>query len=254
MTASLLRTESLFKRFGGIVATDNVSLDVLAGETHAIIGPNGSGKTTLVAQLQGELTSDSGAVHFDGQDITRASVAERALVGVVRSYQISSVFPYFTALANVAIAVQARSGTSFRFWRNAVRDRSLLGPARDALEAIGLGARADVLASELSHGERRQLELAMVLALRPKLLLLDEPMAGMGRQDSLRVTKILEKLKSDYTIVLVEHDMNAVFALADRITVLVNGRQVACGLPGEIQSNPVVKAAYLGHKSAGRVT
>ena len=249
MNPPLLEVKALQKRFAGIVATNDLSLDVRAGETHALIGPNGAGKTTLIAQLQGELTPDGGSILFDGRDITREPAHRRAHLGIARSFQITSVFPQFTVLANVALAVQAQQGHSFRFFRAAWEDTSLTRPARDAIDQIGLSDRAHVYAEDLSHGERRQLELAMALAMKPSLLLLDEPMAGMGRQDGQRMTRILEGLKKNYAILLVEHDMDAVFALADRLTVLVAGRAIATGSVDEIRNDQAVKAAYLGHGS-----
>jgi branched-chain amino acid transport system ATP-binding protein len=246
--APLLRTTQLVKRFGGLVATDHVDLDVRPEETHAVIGPNGAGKTTLIAQLQGEIRPDSGEIRFAGRDITREPAHRRAALGLARSFQITSVFPEFSLLANVAVAVQARLGHSFRFVRDAFREPELVEPAREALETIGLADRANRLARDVSHGERRQLELAMALAMQPRLLLLDEPMAGMGRQDGARMTRILQSLKARYAILLVEHDMDAVFALADRVTVLVAGRAIATGQPEAVRADPAVRAAYLGSR------
>ncbi|EWY36646.1 branched-chain amino acid ABC transporter substrate-binding protein [Skermanella stibiiresistens SB22] len=245
----MLETRDLYKRFGGLVATNHVSLSIEAGELHAIIGPNGAGKTTLIAQLAGELRPDGGAVLFDGRDVTALPVQHRAAAGLARSFQITSVFPPFTALANVALAVQAHAGHSFRFWRDAARDGRLTGPARQALDLVGLGPRADVPAELLSHGERRQLEIAMALATGPRMLLLDEPMAGMGPAEGAGMVELLRKLKGHYTILLVEHDMDAVFALADWITVLVNGAVIATGTPDEIRSDPEVRRAYLGEET-----
>jgi branched-chain amino acid transport system ATP-binding protein len=216
----MLETRDLYKHFGGLVATDKVSLSIRQGELHAVIGPNGAGKTTLIAQLAGELRPDGGAILFDGRDITRMPVQRRAAAGLARSFQITSVFPSFSALANVALAVQAHAGHSFRFWKPAARDDALTAPAREALESVGLGPRADVPAELLSHGEQRQLEIAMALATRPRMLLLDEPMAGMGPAEGASMVDLLGKLKRRYTILLIEHDMDAVFALADWITVL----------------------------------
>jgi branched-chain amino acid transport system ATP-binding protein len=248
MSEPLLAVDGLVKRFGGLMAVDHVTLDVKPGETHALIGPNGAGKTTLISQLQGELRADAGTIRFEGSDLTHAPAFRRARAGLARSFQITSVFPRFTALANVALAVQAQAGHSFRFWTNALADPSLTEPGREALATIGLADRADILAEALSHGERRQLELAMALAMRPKLLLLDEPMAGMGRQDGARMTKILSSLKQHYAILLVEHDMSAVAALADRVTVLVAGRTIATGTYDEVRGIAEVRAAYLGEK------
>jgi branched-chain amino acid transport system ATP-binding protein len=248
MSTALLSVAGLTKRFGGLVATNNLDLDVEPAETHAIIGPNGAGKTTLIAQLQGEIHPDAGTISFGARDITREPAHRRAQLGLARSFQITSIFPAFTTLANVALAVQSIAGHSFRFFAPALEDRALTAPAREALDIVGLTPRANVLADDLSHGEKRQLELAMALAMRPKLLLLDEPMAGMGRQDGARMTRILAGLKRTYAMLLIEHDMDTVFALADRITVLVAGRAIASGAPDAIRANADVRAAYLGHK------
>jgi branched-chain amino acid transport system ATP-binding protein len=245
---TLLSVRKLVKRFGGLLATDHVDLDVGANETHALIGPNGAGKTTFIAQIQGELSPDEGDIVFGGRNIARDAAWRRAVQGLARSFQITSIFPQFTALTNVVLAVQAQAGHSFRFGRPALDDASLTEPARAALSAIGLDHRADVRAVALSHGEQRQLELAMALAMRPKLLLLDEPMAGMGRQDTARMTEILRKLKTQYSMLLVEHDMSAVEALADRVSVLVAGRVVASGSFAQIRADAEVRAAYLGEK------
>jgi len=242
----LLETVGLVKHFGGLIATDQVSLSVRAGELHAVIGPNGAGKTTLVAELAGELAPDGGTIRFAGEDITRLKAARRAHRGLARSFQITSIFREFSALDNVALAVQARAGHSFRFWRRAQRDERLQAPARALLADMGLGARGDVPAANLSHGEKRALEIAMALAARPRLLLLDEPMAGMGPEDSARMVEYLKRLKGSVAILLVEHDMDAVFALADRITVLVYGRVIATGTPAEIRADESVRRAYLG--------
>jgi branched-chain amino acid transport system ATP-binding protein len=245
--SALLETRDLVRRFGGLVATANVSLDVRAGETHALIGPNGAGKTTLIAQLQGELAPSAGQIIFKGQDITALPPHRRAQLGLARSFQITSVLPEFTALENVRLAAQARHGHSFRFWAQVGRDRALNDEARAVLARVGLEDAAETPARVLSHGQRRQLELAMAMAMRPALLLLDEPMAGMGKQDGARMTRLLDELKRDYAMLLVEHDMEAVFALADRLSVLVQGRLIATGTPGQIRRNPDVQAAYLGH-------
>jgi len=250
MSAPLLQVEHLAKRFGGIIATDDVVLNVAPGELHAVIGPNGAGKTTLIAQLSGQLTPDFGRVRFAGNDITTLPVYRRSALGLARSFQITSLFLDFSALDNVALAVQAHAGHSFRFWRDARSETELREPARAALDRVGLGARADVAASALSHGEHRQLELAMALVGRPRLLLLDEPMAGLGPEESARMVAMLRALKSEVTILLVEHDMEAVFALADRITVLVYGRVIASGTPADIRANAQVREAYLGEAEA----
>jgi branched-chain amino acid transport system ATP-binding protein len=251
MADTALHIDGLCKSFGSLIATDDLHLDITKGEIHAIIGPNGAGKTTLIAQLSGELRPDNGQVSFAGRNITNLSVPDRSALGLARSFQITSIFPNFTALDNVALAVQAHAGHSFRFWRPAHTDPALRQPAREALERIGLGVRADEPAANLSHGEQRQLEIAMALASEPSLLLLDEPMAGMGRDESAQMVALLQSLKGQLTIVLVEHDMDAVFALADRITVLVYGRAIATGQPGEIRANATVRAAYLGTENAG---
>jgi len=246
MTEALLRVDNLVKRFGGLVATDNLTLDIAPGEVHAVIGPNGAGKSTLIAQLSGDLRPDSGAILFAGRDVTRLSTAARARRGFARSFQITSIFRDFTAEDNVAMAVQAHDGHSFRFWRPARRDPALREPAGAVLERVGLGDRRHRIAGELAHGEQRQLELAMALATAPALLLLDEPMAGMGLEESRDMVALLAGLKGDMAILLVEHDMDAVFALADRITVLVNGRAVATGTPQAIRADAQVRRAYLG--------
>jgi branched-chain amino acid transport system ATP-binding protein len=247
----LLRIEELVKQFGGIMASDDVTLEVAPGELHAIIGPNGAGKTTLIGELAGEIAPDAGRVFFDGRDITALRPDQRAALGLARSFQITSLFLDFTALDNVALAVQAQAGHSFRFWRDARRDPALRDPARAALADVGLDARADVRASELSHGEHRLLELAMALASKPRLLLLDEPMAGLGPEESARVVQMLRGLKGSVGILLIEHDMEAVFALADRITVLSYGRVIASGVPDAIRADAEVRRAYLGSVATG---
>ncbi len=246
MADPLLRVENLVRRFGGIVATDNLSLDVATGELHAIIGPNGAGKTTLISQLIGQLRPSAGTIRFAGQDITHLPAWRRSQRGLARSFQITSLLPDFTAADNVALAAQARDGHSFHFWGNARREKHLRDAARSALARVGLERRADVVVSKLSHGEQRELELAVALATNPQLLLLDEPMAGLGATESARMVKLLAELRREVTIVLVEHDMEAVFALADRITVLVYGRVIASGVPAAIRGNEEVKRAYLG--------
>jgi branched-chain amino acid transport system ATP-binding protein len=246
MVEPALQIKGLCKSFGSLIATDDLHLDIAEGEIHAIIGPNGAGKTTLIAQLSGELRPDRGRVSFAGQDITALSMPARAGLGLARSFQITSIFGDFSALDNVALAVQAHAGHSFRFWRPASEDNALYDPARHVLERIGLGERAEETAANLSHGEQRQLEIAMALATDPSVMLLDEPMAGMGRDESANMVDILCGLKGQLTIVLIEHDMDAVFALADRITVLVYGRAIATGRPEDIRANEAVRAAYLG--------
>jgi branched-chain amino acid transport system ATP-binding protein len=246
----LLRVENLVRRFGGIVATDHLSLDVARGELHAIIGPNGAGKTTLISQLTGQLQPNSGAIHFAGRDITRLPAFRRSALGLARSFQITSLLPDFTALDNVALAVQAHDGHSFYFWGNARKEKQLREKALAALTRVGLEQRADAVVSKLSHGEQRELELAVALATSPQLLLLDEPMAGLGATESARMVKLLQELRREVTIVLVEHDMDAVFALADRITVLVYGRVIASDAPDAIRKHEEVKRAYLGDQHA----
>ncbi|MGA2995539.1 ABC transporter ATP-binding protein [Bradyrhizobium sp.] len=246
MTEPLLRIENLVRRFGGIVATDNLSLDIARGELHAIIGPNGAGKTTLISQLIGQLRPTAGTIRFAGQDVTHLPAWKRSRLGLARSFQITSLLPNFTAADNVALAAQARDGHSFRFFGDARREKPLRAAAHAALDRVGLLGRADVLVSSLSHGEQRELELAVALATKPQLLLLDEPMAGLGITESARMVKLLAELRQEVTIVLVEHDMNAVFALADRITVLVYGRVIASDVPAAIRTNEEVKRAYLG--------
>jgi branched-chain amino acid transport system ATP-binding protein len=242
----LLCVKDLVRRFGGITATDHVSLDVAKGELHAIIGPNGAGKTTLISQLTGHLAPNSGNISLAGRDITRMPAYRRSALGLARSFQITSLLLDFTAADNVALAAQAHDGHSFRFLRDARKETGLRAAARAALQRVGLADRADVLASRLSHGEQRELELAVALATKPQLLLLDEPMAGLGVTESARMVKLLAELRKEVTIVLVEHDMEAVFALADRITVLVYGRVIASGAPSDIRQNEEVKRAYLG--------
>jgi len=247
---ALLRIEGLTKRFGGVVASDDIVLDVNAGELHAIIGPNGAGKTTLIGQIAGEIAPNSGRIHFAGRDITALPVHSRSMLGLARSFQITSLFRDFTAQENVALAVQAHAGHSFRFWRDARSEAELREPARAALARVGLQARADTIVGSMSHGEQRQLELAMALTAKPRLLLLDEPMAGLGPEESGRMVDMLRELKREVAILLIEHDMEAVFALADRITVLVYGRVIASGEPAAIRANPDVRQAYLGEQEA----
>jgi branched-chain amino acid transport system ATP-binding protein len=246
----LLAIAGLTKRFGGVVASDGITLDIPRGEFHAIIGPNGAGKTTLIGLLAGEITPLGGTIKFDGSDITGIPVHSRSKLGLARSFQITSLFPDFTALDNVALAVQAHAGHSFRFWQDALRDNSLRAPAREALARVGLSGRADTRVNKLSHGEHRQLEIAVALATRPRMLLLDEPMAGMGPEESARMVGILRELKGNITTLLIEHDMETVFALADRITVLVYGRVIASGDPATIRADAAVREAYLGEQEA----
>ena len=246
----LLQIDGITKRFGGVTASDTITLAVPPGELHAIIGPNGAGKTTLIGQLTGEVVPDAGRIRFAGADITRLPAYRRSLMGLARSFQITSLFLDFTALDNVALAVQAHAGHSFRFWGRARDEAALRQPARKALARVGLAERADTVVANMSHGEHRQLEIAMALATAPRMLLLDEPMAGMGPEESLRIVALLRELKGELTILLVEHDMEAVFALADRITVLVYGRVIASDTPAAVRANAEVRQAYLGEQEA----
>ena len=249
MPDALLETRQLCKRFGGLVATDDVSLAIRSGELHAVIGPNGAGKTTLVAQLAGEIAPDAGEILFAGEDITRLTTADRVSRGLARSFQITNVFGEFSALDNVALAVQQSAGHSFHFWRAARREPALREPAETLLAELGLAERGHVAAGNLSHSEKRTLEIAMVLATKPRLVLFDEPLAGMAPEDSKRMVATLAGLKGKVTILLIEHDMDAVFALADRLTVLVYGRAIATGTPRELRANEAVQRAYLGDEA-----
>ena len=249
MAEPVLRLQALRKRFGGLLVTDDVTLEVMPGELHAIIGPNGAGKTTLINQICGLLRSDRGRVMFAGEDVTALPPDERALRGVARSFQVTSILPEFSVIENVALAVQARSGSSFRFIGRAAAEPALNDQARSALADVGLAARAAVPAGQLSHGEKRTLELAIALAMVPKLLLLDEPMAGISREEGDRLIAALRGFKGRFAMLLVEHDMTAVFALADRVSALIYGRVMACGTPQEVRADPQVKAAYLGDEA-----
>ncbi|OYU10774.1 MAG: ABC transporter ATP-binding protein [Comamonadaceae bacterium PBBC1] len=250
MSSALLQVKDLVKQFGALRATDHVTLDVQPGEIHALIGPNGAGKTSLVAQLSGHLPSDSGQIFFDGHNVTAMPTHERVHRGLARSFQITRLFKSFTVLDNVSLSVQARSGNSFSFWRPVRSDKALTDQAMAVLQELGLQDRAHDSARELSHGEQRILELGLAVATRPKLLLLDEPMAGAGPVESERILNLILKLRSQVAILLIEHDMDAVFRLADRISVLVNGALVATGSPEAIRHNPQVIAAYLGEEHA----
>ncbi|CAM5476738.1 ABC transporter ATP-binding protein [Eoetvoesiella caeni] len=238
--------KELCKSYGALKVTDQLSFEVQQGECHGFIGPNGAGKTSLMGQLFGELIPDSGQMFFDGQDITHLSPPQRADLGMARSFQITSVFPEFSALDNVAASCQAKSGHSFLFWRTARGQRNIYEQASAHLERVGLGTHADLLASQLAHGELRQLELAMALAQQPRLLLLDEPMAGMSVDESHVMADLLRSLKKTVTILLVEHDMAAVFSLADRLTVLVAGRAIVTDTPDKVRKNSQVRQTYLG--------
>lgn len=244
MTGPVLQARGLVKRFGALVATDGVDLNVDAGEVHALIGPNGAGKTTLIAQLAGALTPDAGTVLLGGRDVTRQPARTRAAMGLARTFQITSVFPELSLMRNVTLAAQARQPRPMTWFRAADGD-DLRDRAAQALAGVGL-AEADRPAGAVSHGERRALELAMALVQQPRLLLLDEPMAGAGRDETERLTETLRRLKGSVAMLLVEHDMGAVFALADRVSVLVAGRVVASGAPDAVRADPAVRAAYLG--------
>jgi branched-chain amino acid transport system ATP-binding protein len=244
----VLRIANLSKNFGGLRVTDDVTLDVMPSELHAVIGPNGAGKTTLINQISGLIVPDAGRIAFAGQDIIGLPVHARAARGLARSFQITSILPRFSVLENVALAVQARHGSSFRFFGSAADETELNSAALAALARVGLAERANMAAAELSHGEKRALELAIALAMEPKLLLLDEPMAGTGHDEAQRLIAALRSLKGRFPIVLVEHDMTAVFALADRISVLIYGRILASGTPDEVRADPQVVGAYLGEE------
>jgi branched-chain amino acid transport system ATP-binding protein len=250
MAEPLLRLEGLRKAYGALAVTDGVDLEIHAGETHAIIGPNGAGKTTLVGEIFGEVAPDSGRILFGGSDITSEPAHRRAHRGIARTFQITCVLPDFTALENVALAAQAHIGTSFSFFGRATRETALNETAERAIDRVGLLSRATVRAGRLSHGEKRLLEIAIALAQRPRLLLLDEPMAGLGHEETAQVTALLAALKRETTMLLVEHDMAAVFALADRISVLVYGKVIATGSPEAIRADAAVRAAYLGEDAA----
>ncbi|MCB1368850.1 MAG: ABC transporter ATP-binding protein [Rhodobacteraceae bacterium] len=247
MTA-LLEVRNLCKSFGGVAATDGVDLDVLTGELHAIIGPNGAGKTTLITQLSGAQRPDSGRIRFKGHGITRMPAYTRAKAGITRSFQITSLVLDMSVLDNVALAVQAHDGHSFRFLKPARKIAHIRDAACDWLQQVGLGDRVDAPTSELSHGEHRLMEIAIALASGAELMLLDEPMAGLGPDESARMVTFLKGIKGSKTILLIEHDMDAVFALADRISVLVYGKIIATGTPDEIRANADVRHAYLGEE------
>ncbi|HEV7327812.1 MAG TPA: ABC transporter ATP-binding protein [Bosea sp. (in: a-proteobacteria)] len=250
MSQPLLSVRGLRKRFGGLIATDNVDLDVVEGEIHALIGPNGAGKTTLLTQLFGELSHDEGEIRLEGEPIDALATPQRVQRGLARTFQINQLLPDFSMLDNVALAVQARQGHSFRFLADARRDKGLRQRAREHLTTAGLAHRAEVKVADLSHGEQKQLEFAIALACEPRLLLLDEPMAGLGHAESEQMVAMLSGLKGRVTMLLVEHDMDAVFALADRISVLVYGRIIATGTAQEIRDNEDVRTAYLGEGDA----
>ncbi|WP_420473149.1 ABC transporter ATP-binding protein [Noviherbaspirillum sp. ST9] len=246
MTQPILQLRGLVKRFGALAATDELDLTIHAGEIHAIIGPNGAGKTTLIHQVSGALRPDSGLIVFDGHDVTRLCMHKRVERGLARSYQITNIFNGLSVRDNLALAVQARQGSSMRFWRPAVSDAALFHEADGIAQRIGLAARLEALAGKLSHGEQRRLEVGLALATQPKLLLLDEPMAGMGHDESDDLVPLIESLRPSVSVLLIEHDMDAVFRVADRISVLVAGRIIATGTPDEIRVNAEVKRGYLG--------
>jgi branched-chain amino acid transport system ATP-binding protein len=246
----VLQLRNVSKRFGGVVAVDSLDLDVAAGEVHALIGPNGAGKTTLIGQISGSVSSDSGEIRFLGDNITRLPPHDRVKAGLARSYQITSIFRRFTVLDNLALAVQARSGSSFSFWKPVEEETALFEEARSIAEQVGLSRRLGLLASNLAHGEQRALEVGLALSTRPKLVLLDEPMAGMGPEDSQHMIALISRMRAQVTVLLVEHDMDAVFRLADRLSVMVNGRLIATGSPEKIRMNAEVRKAYLGDELA----
>ena len=246
----LLETRNLVKSFGGIRATDDLNLSVLPGELHAVIGPNGAGKTTLISQLCGSLLPDSGEVFYKGRAITQMAPHMRAQLGIARSFQITSLIMDMTALENISLAAQAFMGSSFRFFKPASADKQVGKRAMACLERVGLAHQANRVTNELSHGEHRRMEIAIALAAESELMLLDEPMAGLGGEESLDIINLLQSLKGQQTIVLIEHDMDAVFALADRISVLVYGHVIACDTPHNIRNNAEVKSAYLGEDHA----
>jgi branched-chain amino acid transport system ATP-binding protein len=250
MTEPLLSVQDLSKSYGALRVTQDVSLDVHEGQLHAIIGPNGAGKTTLISQLSGQLRPDSGRVVYAGQDITRLDMAGRVRLGLARSFQLTTLLPSFSVLENVALAVQARNGSSFRFLRPAASEQALNDQAMACLADVGLADRSRRLAGSLSHGEKRQLELAVALATRPRLLLLDEPLAGTGHEEAAHLVEMFGRLKNRVTMVLIEHDMDAVFALADMVSVLVYGQIVASGTPSDVRADAKVRAAYLGEEAA----
>ena len=243
----LLRGRDITRRWGGVVAVNGVSIELARGEVHALIGTNGAGKTTLVNVLSGEIAASSGSVELRGLDVTRWAQPRRARAGLGRSYQRSTIFPSFTVLENCRLAAQARYAAPWRWWEDASRCEECLDAARAAITRAGLADAMDRMAGSLSHGEKRQLEIAVCLATSPQVLLLDEPLAGMGAEETERMLKLLAGLRANHAILLVEHDMDAVFRIADRITVLVDGAAIASGSPAEVRANPEVQVAYLGH-------
>lgn len=250
MTEPVLQTRGISKSFGALKASSDVSLDLRAGEIHALIGPNGAGKSTLIKQIAGNLRPDRGTVHFLGQDVTGLDTVARARLGLGRTFQISALAMEFTVLQNAVLGALGARGDVMRFFRPAMKDRALVERATEALERVGLQDHAATRTAELSHGQRRQLEVAVALTLRPRAFLMDEPMAGLGAGGSKRLTGFLDGLRAEAPILLVEHDMDAVFALADRISVLVYGQIIATGTAAEIRANPEVRRAYLGEEDA----
>jgi len=248
MAEPVLALIGINKAFGALKVTDSVSLAVQPGELHALIGPNGAGKTTLVHQISGVLRPDAGQIMFKGRDITDLASEKRAQAGLARTFQITSTIPSLSVLENVALGVQARSSHPLALLRNAAEDGALNEPAWAAIAAVGLTERAHVLAGRLSHGEKRALEIAMALTLEPSVILLDEPLAGVGREEGERLIALLNSLKGRYAMLLVEHDMEAVFALADTVSVLVYGRVIASGDPASVRADPAVREAYLGEE------
>ena len=245
-TTALLSVEGLTRRFGGLTAVNAVTLDLHIGEVHAVIGTNGAGKSTLINMLSGEISASDGRISLDGEDITQRAQFRRALAGVGRSYQRTTIFPEFTVLENCRLAAQAATPRPWAIWQSSKQCATSNAAARESLAAAGLEAVADRIAGTLSHGAKRQLEVAMCLATKPRVLLLDEPLAGMGAEETERMLGLLANLKASHAILLVEHDMDAVFRIADRITVMVNGTVIATGDPASIRTNPEVRTAYLG--------
>lgn len=247
MAENLLITRNLSKHFGGVKAADNVDLDIVSGELHALIGPNGAGKTTLISLITGILKCDSGEIEFDGNQINDVSAPSRSLMGLARSFQVTSILKDFTCQENVALAIQAHHGHSFRFWKRVSSETDIQEKALGVLQSVGLQNHSDTIAGNLAYGEQRHLEIAIALATKPKMLVLDEPLAGMGRSDSEKILEFLKSLKRKYTIMLIEHDMDAVFALADRISVMVYGRLIKSDIPENVRNDEFVRMAYLGH-------
>jgi branched-chain amino acid transport system ATP-binding protein len=249
MSEAVLEVTGLGKSFGSLTVSDDISLDLRPGEIHAVIGPNGAGKSTLIAQICGTLAPDAGAVRFLGHDVTPQPARARARMGLARTFQISALAMEDTVLQNALLGALGQAGTPWRFFRPVLSDRALRAAAEAALERVGLAEKAATVTAELSHGERRQLEVAVALTLKPRAFVMDEPMAGLGAEGSKRLTALLDGLREEAPILLVEHDMDAVFALADRISVLDYGRLIASGGVSDIRANPIVRAAYLGDES-----